>query len=379
MELITKEYAQYVKEKISGTYYIPWGTMVQMAAPALKHPLQVLRHGEDGTLTMPLFGGHLVAVQYGDQIVWLPVLSMDGRPQENPSAKDIGASVNRCRCKAAAMATGYGIGIYAHVRSAKEFMEKLRGKDIQGGTALANIPPLVIEKKKGVGYVPWAAAYAAAKLADPSLTWEVRFFREQNMETGEVQCVPYSCAPGGGFLVSVIIRGQHGEHEEILPILGIQEVMTKFGKKKLDHQTLPMPTVADWNRAVMRALTKGIAFATGYGISLYGDEDDDIPAEAEEEPITSQEETPQKKESPKTEATQAKATKEEEETPQKDAPKAEAAQAKAREERILLIREKLEEYGKPEKKLLEWLGAEGSLEDLEESLLKRAEKALKIA
>ena len=72
-----------------------------------------------------------------------------------------------------------------------------------------------------------------------------------------------------GWMVSVRVVYKGDEHTEWLPI------MTSFEPAQGDKegfQAMLEPTVADWNRAVMRCLAKAIAVASGYGLSIYADE-----------------------------------------------------------------------------------------------------------
>ena len=110
---------------------------------------------------------------------------------------------------------------------------------------------------------------AAAKLADPDFFWEVLFFEDSK---GQMQ--PYMEA-GNGYFVAVKTVYGGKEHIEVLPIMN-----------SFTYEVLENPGCDDWNRAVMRTLAKGIATQTGYGISLYTNEE---PALAGFEPPSEEE------------------------------------------------------------------------------------------
>jgi hypothetical protein len=157
--------------------------------------------------------------------------------------------------------------------------------------------------------------------------------------------------------VKVTYRGV--EYTEYLAIMGVLEVQTKKGPKKLDNQPLRNPTSHDWNRAVVRCLTKAIALATGYGLSVYAKEDlADLEMRFLGAPRESADEAP--KEAPAVSAA---------------VPEVEADAA--RQSVLVEVQQLLAERGRSADQLLRWLGkSNGTVEDLTEAELQRAKRAM---
>lgn len=343
MKMIKTEFKDYVTDA-NGLSYIPWAVALQHARGIKQETIPY-----EGGMSMPLYGGFVVGVRSQwegvTQDIWLPVLGPDNNPVLNPTARDISDQINRCRCKAVAMITGYGLGLYAGYKSAAAFAKDLG--EIKEGDDLAKVKPICAKKGGKADYIPWAASIAAARLSDPTFWWEV-VFMEGPDENGEIRKLPYTrpFAGGVGFLVGVTVHGRFGSHTEWLPIMGILPVNTRNGVRKLDFQPLPEPNVADWNRAVMRCLTKAIAVATGYGIEVYGDE---VVSEAKDPDQVS--------------------TEEHGEQP-----------SHTNIDLVIAIRDRLKEVGKNEADLIKWLKVKAdSLEEIPQDSLMAAAKVLKIA
>lgn len=255
----------------NGLTYLPWPTAVALAdRPALR----VVTFG-GGLPYLHFFGSLVVAVEGEDgQRVWLPV--MDARHNAvraaEANARDIGDAISRCRAKAVAMIHGVGMSLYAgHGEDIAAFG---RAMGVKPDSDLATVEPVTNRKpgSSGAAYVDWAAAYTAAKVTDPEFRFEVLMVDEIDTSTGEVGPIPAKRVAGGWMVaVSMTYKGQ--SHTEWLPIMGVLPVQTRNGVKKLDHQPLLQPDTHDWNRAVMRCLTRGIATLTGYGLSVYAGED----------------------------------------------------------------------------------------------------------
>jgi hypothetical protein len=256
-------------ETLNGASYLSWATAVALAG----RPVLTVRTW-GGAPALRMFNGAVVAVETsGGQLTWLPVLDARNRPVPNPTARDVSDSVNRCRAKAVAMVHGVGLCLYSGEQDPAGWIKKL---GVKPGDDLAKVPAITSTKggAAGAAYVDWATALAAAKIADPDFRWAI-VEHEVPDANGVIHVMPAMPIAGGagGYMVAVSATFRGQEHTEWLPIMGIAEVQTPRGLKRMDHQTLLKPDVFDWNRAVMRCLAKAIAVVSGYGISTYAGED----------------------------------------------------------------------------------------------------------
>ncbi len=257
----------------NGLSYLPWPTAIALAN---RPQIDVVTY--DGLPYIAFFGGAVVAVEgmSGErkQRVWLPVMDAKHKSvsAESLDVRDINDAISRCRAKAVAMLHGVGLSLYAGYGGNN--IAFLRDLGVKPTSDISQVEPLTANKpgKAGASYVDWVAAYTAAKITDPAFHFEVLKFHNVDMETGEEQLIPAQRV-GNSWMVAVKLTYKGRDHVEWLPIMGQAEVMTKNGLKKLDHQPLLNPTTHDWNRAVMRCLTRGIAMLTGYGLSVYAKED----------------------------------------------------------------------------------------------------------
>lgn len=360
------EFLQGIKESIKGLTadvdglsYIPWATAIAKAG----RPEQRLALPAG---YMPLFGGAVVAIEQpiGEkwQRTWLPVLDSKNRPvpTEALKARDLGDAINRCRAKSAAMVNGVALSLYASY--GEDNTKFLKDLGVRPDSDLAAVEPLTSQKagKAAASYVDWAAALAAARITDPNFHWEVEMFEGVSPE-GEIQSAPYLALPHG-YMVAVTVTYKGQSHTEYLPIMGVVEVSTKNGPRKMDHQTLESPNAFDWNRSVMRCLAKAIAVASGYGLSVYAGED--IEA-LQSRPIGAK---------TKDSATPPVATP----ARQEDQPQATSAASEARTAMVEAVRQALLQSNRQQGALMTWLGqpAETPLEALSDELLEKAHKAL---
>ena len=254
--------------KVLGKDYIAWATAVQLAG----RPHQEVLF-PDGNTFMPLFGGGIVAVRQGKQVVYRPILGKNGSPipVANITSRDVSDSINRCRSKAIAMVNGVGLSLFAGLggRVAKFVNEVGVKPDTED---LSTVQPMVVKTEGKAPFIRWAAALAAMRLTDPDSYWEVEFSEYPDPDTGEIRKLPVFRS-GQGWMVGVTVHWKGMTHTEWAAITGHAMVMTKNGEKRLDHQPLLNPDAPDWNKAVMRCLTKAIALLTGYGINIYAKED----------------------------------------------------------------------------------------------------------
>lgn len=258
---------------VNGMDYLAWPTAIALAG---RPKLDVVSF--DSMPFLSFFGGGAVAVEgfSGErkQRIWLPIMDNKHKSisQGKIDVRDINDSLSRCRAKAVAMLHGVGLSLYAEYGG--NSIGFLKNLGVKPDSDLSQVEPLTAKKpgKAPASYVDWVAAYTAAKLTDPEFYFEVLDFNNIDMETGEEKLIPAQQV-GSSWMVAVKLIHKGQEHIEWLPVMGTKEVQTKNGLKKMDHQPLDNPTTHDWNRAVMRCLTRGIAVLTGYGLSVYAKED----------------------------------------------------------------------------------------------------------
>ncbi|HEX7324475.1 MAG TPA: DUF1071 domain-containing protein [Rhodanobacteraceae bacterium] len=276
------------------THHIPWAAGIALA----DRPQQTILRPERSSFAWPVFGGLAVGVSQKvgehDQATWLPVLDGANRaiPAARATCRDISDTLQRCRAKAVAMVQGVALPLYAHgavtskqpngftrrepavyTEDVAAFLRHLR---VKPDSDLSTVDPVVnSEDEKNGDFIDWADALAAVRTTDPDFHWEVEFGEVIDTDTGEVGQRPYFQL-GIGYAVAVDVTYKGIMHTELLPIMGFADTETKHGIKKLDFQPLVNPTAHDWNRSVMRCLTKAIAVVSGYGLGLYAKADTEV-------------------------------------------------------------------------------------------------------
>jgi len=272
---------------IQGYAYVPWALALSMAGRPAHEVVTFKQGGVDSTVRQ-LFGGGVVAVDMslGDgtadmQRVYLPVLDLknDAMAYEEIDGRDANDAISRCVARAVAIVHGYGLSLYS--------LTKGNGTDYARCLAvnpdtpdLGQVPELrdIKEIKKNgrvvraQEYLGWHACVAACRITDPSFVWEVVEWLAADPETGELCAMPAMRVAGKGWMVGVRIKWRGRVHTQMLPIMGVETRETANGPKRMEHQAIDNPTVFDWHSAVMRCLAKGVAIATGYGISSYAGE-----------------------------------------------------------------------------------------------------------
>ncbi len=242
-----------------GFSYLNWARAVRIAG----HPqgLQVGRYGPRGTPYVPMLGGLAVGLTVplasGQvQTTWLPVLGPSNKPIVD--AKELADAINRGRAKAIACTYGVGLTLYAGYDG--DGPRYLKDLALTPASDLEQAAPLVA-KRKGRGgeasYLDWSAALAAAKITDPDFHWEVEEFGTTEDGYPQLYC-PVGDAHA---LVGVSLTYKGIRHTEFLGIMDS------------NNKAVRNPDVFDWNKAVMRCLTKAIALVTGYGYGLYSKEE----------------------------------------------------------------------------------------------------------
>lgn len=202
--------------------------------------------------------GALVAVDLavpGTSVVqrmWLPVMDSDWRAiaTDKLSVRDVNDSRQRCLVKGIAAVFGDGMSLYLGCDGDGSKAAKMLG--VTPDTDLATVTPLVANLKEGgAPYVEWGVAVAACRITDPKFSWGVVLW----------DGLPYREALNGVMVdVDTVYRGK--AQRLSLPIMD-----SAFNAIPADKAS-----VFDWNKAVMRALTKCIAYNTGYGLGVYADE-----------------------------------------------------------------------------------------------------------
>ncbi|WP_431153362.1 DUF1071 domain-containing protein [Acidovorax facilis] len=257
---------------VEGKNYLPWPTGLALAGRP-RHKMVAF----NGSPWLKFFGGGVVAVEADGQVVYLPIMDAKYRaiPADLITARDVNDSQKRALAKTLAMCHGIGMSLYGgHGEDVGAFLASL---NVQPGSHLAAVMPPVAEKPgSNSEYVEWAVAYSAARIVHPDFRFEVLCSDVPNPESGVIERLPYTRI-NNTYSVAVQVSytdGEHPvEHVEWLPIMGVQMAKVKAGEKKLDHQALLAPTVTDWNRSIMRCLTRAIAETTGYGLAVYAQED----------------------------------------------------------------------------------------------------------
>jgi len=260
LENLKLDISSLVEEK-NGLSYLSWPIAMNLAGRP-QHRMVLFGNSP----YLPICGGGVVAVDMGGQRTWLPILDGENKPIyiNKINSRDILNSFQRCRTKAIAMTYGIGMSLYAGFGgNGSQFVEAL---GVTERTDLSKVEAIT-NMKEGNQYVNWAAAVAAAKITDPGFRWEVDMF-----ESFASQPLPY-LSIGNTFLVSITVTYKGVTHTELLPIMGTIPVRVGDSVQELDHQPLTSPNVFDWNRSVMRCLAKAIAVVSGYGLSVYAGED----------------------------------------------------------------------------------------------------------
>lgn len=212
----------------------------------------------DGKPHLEMLNGSVVAVDLmvpgtdAFQRMYLPVMDRDNATLDikKTTLTDINNSRQRCLVKAIAAVYGVGMSVFMGCDGDGAKAVKLLG--VSPETDLETVEPIVSTLKEGgAPYVEWNAGLAACRITDPTFRWDVVLWDGK----------PYREVLGG--LMVDVDTIYDGLRQRIsLPIM--------------DAAFNPVPsakaTVFDWNKTVMRALTKCIAFKTGYGLGVYADE-----------------------------------------------------------------------------------------------------------
>lgn len=216
----------------------------------------------DGKPYLTMLGGAVVAVDIATsatpvQRMWLPV--MDAQNYAVPFASMTVTDINSARQRALvkAIACSYGVGMSLYMGYDGDGLQASQALGVTPDSYLAQVTPVVaVLRKSKARYVEWGVAIAAAKITDPAFHWNVVLW----------DGLPYRKVLGG-LVVDVETTYRDKTLCMSLPVLDA-------AFKPISEQKA---TVMDWNKTVMRALTKCLAFNAGYGLSVYaGEEFDDV-------------------------------------------------------------------------------------------------------
>lgn len=212
----------------------------------------------DGKPYLEMLGGSVVAVDLkvpgstNVQRMYLPVMDQDNNAltMKATKATDINNSRQRCLVKAIAAVFGNGMSLYLNCDGDGAKAVKMLG--VQPDTDLEVATPVIATLKEGgAPYIEWGVGLSACRITDPTFYWEVVLWNG----------LPYREVLGG-LMVDVDTVYEGMRQRLSLPLMDASHEPIPAGKA----------TVFDWNKTVMRVLTKGIAFNTGYGLGVYADE-----------------------------------------------------------------------------------------------------------
>ncbi len=204
-------------------------------------------------------GGALVAVDLPvpgtdtRQRMYLPVMDRDNRSMKLDAVTVADINSNRQRCLVKAIATVYGDGMSLYLGADGDGSKAAKMLGVEPTTNLADATPVVATLKDGGGepYIEWNVGVAVCRITDPTFTWGVVLWDGK----------PYRSLLGG---VMVDVWTNYGGKKQVLSL------------PVLDGAFAPIPTekatTFDWNKTVMRALTKCIAFNSGYGLGVYAED-----------------------------------------------------------------------------------------------------------
>lgn len=138
-----------------------------------------------------------------------------------------------------------------------------------------------VEKRNGLSYLSWSAAWNEFKAAYPTATYEI----VKNPQTG----LPYFSDPNLGIMVFTSVNVDGLTHEMWLPVMdtknkAMKEVPYTYTvwndfKKQHEEKTVAAATMFDVNKTIMRCLVKNLAM---FGLGLYIYNGDDLPTQTDD-------------------------------------------------------------------------------------------------
>lgn len=253
IEQLSSIIAQTEMSSKDGLTYLPASVAMSLAG----RPSVTFVDFENDLPYQECFNGALVAVDLEiaglsqKQRMYLHVMDQKNDPKKLTETKVDDINTARQRCLVKALATVYGTGMSVFLNHAGDGVKAAKMLGIQPDTDLATVEPIVAKFREGdTPYIEWNVGVAACRITDPLFFWEV---------------VQYSGKPYrevlGGVQVDVSTTYKGKELTMSLPLL--DGAFNVIPKDKV--------TTADWNKTVMRALTKCIAYNSGYGLSVYSE------------------------------------------------------------------------------------------------------------
>lgn len=212
----------------------------------------------NGKPFLEMLGGSLVAVDLKipgtekSQRMYLPVMDRDNTTLAfgKTTLTDINNSRQRCLVKAIAAVYGDGMSIF--MGHDGDGAKAIKALGVNPDSDLASVTPVISTLKDGgAPYIEWNVGLAACRITDSTFSWDVVMW----------DGLPFRNILGG-LMVDVDTVYDGFTQRLSLPIM--DSAHNPMGPDKA--------TVFDWNKTVMRALTKCIAFNTGYGLGVYADE-----------------------------------------------------------------------------------------------------------
>lgn len=228
----------------------------------------------NGQPHLEMLGGSVVAVDIrvpdtdAVQRMWLPVMDRDNQTLTIAKTQTTDINNSRQRCLVKAIASVYGDGMSLYLGCDGDGAKAVKVLGVSPDTDLEEVTPVVSTLKEGgAPYVEWGYGLSACRITDPTFYWEVVMW-----PNAEGQLMPYREVLGSLMVdVDTVYAGKRQRLS--LPVMDAA----------FKPLTVAKATVFDWNKTVMRALTKCIAFNAGYGLGVYADEfgsdKDDVKAD----------------------------------------------------------------------------------------------------
>lgn len=244
--------------KKGGLSYLAAATAVELAGYPQVHFVEF-----GGQPHLEMLNGALVAVDLqvpGTEVMqrmWLPVMNGDNLPLDIATTLVTDVNNSRQRCLVKAIAAVYGAGMSVYLGDDGDGPKSVKKLGVTPDSDLVTVTPIISTlKEDGVPYIEWNYGLAACRITDPTFHWEVVMWEQAD--------------------------GRHLPYREVLDSLMVDVDTVYRGKRQrlslpvMDSAFAPMnletATVFDWNKSVMRCLTKCIAFNSGYGLGVYADE-----------------------------------------------------------------------------------------------------------
>lgn len=266
MSTLTKTFFEAFSAKIDDAEILHKGGLSYLAAAAAVRMAgfpEVTFVDFDGKPYLDCLGGALVAVDLAVpgtgvvQRMWLPVMDRDNMTLALDKTQLTDINNNRQRCLVKAIAAVYGDGMSIFLGCDGDGAKAAKMLGVNPDSELTEVPPVIATLKEGgAPYIEWGIGLAACRITDPTFHWEVVLWPD-----AQGRMLPFREVLGGLMVdVDTMYRGKRQRLS--LPVMDAA----------FKQMPVARASVFDWNKTVMRALTKCIAFNAGYGIGVYADE-----------------------------------------------------------------------------------------------------------